>query len=63
MLAVYLKTDERKKVVNDFTDSASSLLILIVMYAVSTQRLNLNLCCAQVLMTSSAVNVAAEVQA
>ena len=63
MLAVYLKTDERKKVVNDFTDSASSLLILIVMYAVSTQKLNLNLCCAQILMISSAVNVATEVQA
>jgi len=63
MLTAYLKVDERKKVVNNFTDPASSLLILIVMYAVSTQRLNLNLCCAQVLMTSSAVNVAAEVQA
>ena len=63
MLAVYLKTDERKKVVNNFINSASSLLILIVMYAVSTQGLNLNLCCTQVLMTSSAVNVAAEVQA
>jgi len=63
MLIVYLKTDERKKVVNNFTDSTSSLLVLIVMYAVSAQRLNLNSCFAQVLMTSSAVNVAAEVQA
>ena len=63
VLTAYLKADERKKVVNNFTDSASSLLILIVMYAVSAQRLNLNSCCTQVLMTSSAVNVAAEVQA
>ena len=63
VLTVYLKTDKRKKVVNNFTDPASSLLILIVMYAVSTQKLNLNLCCTQVLMTSSAVNVVAEVQA
>ncbi len=60
---MYLKADERKKIVNNFINSASLLLILIVMYAVSAQRLNLNLCCAQILMTSSAVNVAAEVQA
>jgi len=63
VLAAYLKADERKKVVNNFTDPASSLLVLIVMYAVSTQRLNLDSCCTQVLMASSAVNVAAEVQA
>jgi len=63
VLAAYLKADERKKVVNNFINPASSLLILIVMYAVSTQGLNLNLCCTQVLMASSAVNVAAEVQA
>jgi hypothetical protein len=55
VLTAYLRL-MKEKIVNNFI-SASSLLIL-VMYA-SAQRLNH--VCAQILMTSSAVNVAAEV--
>ena len=40
----------------------SELEILIVMYAVSAQRVNLDTCCSQVVVAAPAINVTVEVQ-
>ena len=62
MLAAYLTAEEQKKVIDDFNNTDLSVVILIIMYAVSAQRLNLDLWCSRVLIAASAVNTAAEIQ-
>ena len=52
VLSAYLKPEERKRIVEDFNDPQSKLKILIVMYAVSSQGVNLDRCCSLVLVAA-----------
>lgn len=63
VLAAYLNAEERKKVVDDFNNVDIGVVVLIVMYAVSAQGLNLDPWCSRVLVAAPAVNTAAEIQA
>jgi SNF2 family DNA or RNA helicase len=59
VLAAYLNADERKKVVDEFNNINVGVVVLLVMYAVSAQGLNLDPRCSRVLVTAPAVNTAA----
>jgi hypothetical protein len=68
---IYVKTEilhaklidiERVNLINRFNDSNDSLLILIIMYQMSAQDVNLNKCCFRAIVTISAINVFFEIQ-
>ncbi len=45
ILAAYLTAKERKKIINDFNNVEIDVVILIIMYAVNAQNLNLDSRC------------------
>jgi hypothetical protein len=57
VLGAYLKPEERKRLIDDFNDRKSELKILIVMYAVSAQGVNLDRCCSRVLVAAPAIRL------
>jgi hypothetical protein len=68
---IYVKTEilhaklidiERVNLINRFNDSNDNLLILIIMYQMSVQNVNLNTCCFRAIVTISAINVFFEIQ-
>ena len=54
---------ERVNLVKRFSDPKDSLLILIIMYQVSAQGVNLDRCCCRVLVATPAINTPSEIQA
>lgn len=62
ILAAYLTAKEQKKMINDFNNVEIDVVILIIMYAVDAQNLNLDSRCLRILIATSAVNTAAEIQ-
>jgi len=62
ILAAYLTAKEQKKMINNFNNVEIDVVILIIMYAVNAQNLNLDSRCLRILIATSAVNTAAEIQ-
>jgi hypothetical protein len=62
VLAAHLSLDERMELVNSFNDEDSEPHILIIMYQVNAQGVNLDRACHMVIVASPAINVAQEVQ-
>lgn len=58
-----LSEDKRQALVNEFNLPSSSLTVLIILYNVSAQGVNLDRACARVLVTCAAINASLEVQA
>lgn len=54
---------ERVNLVNRFNNPQDSLTVLIIMYQVSSQGVNLDSCCCQVVMATPALNAPLEIQA
>jgi len=48
--------------INDFNNVEIDVVILIIMYAINAQNLNLDSRCLRILIATSAVNTAAEIQ-
>ena len=59
----YLDQDERTNLVATFRNKEFHPSVLIIMYAVSPQGVNLDQACSKVLVLTSAVNPTAEAQA
>ncbi len=62
ILAAYLTVKEQKKMINDFNNVKIDVVILIIMYVVNAQSLNLNSCCSRVLITALVMNIVAKIQ-
>lgn len=58
-----LSDSDRVNLVKRFNDPKDDLLILIIMYQVSAQGVNLNPCCCRVIITTPAINAPSEIQA
>ena len=58
-----LTNPERWALVKKFNDEKSSLRILILMYNVGAQGINLDPCCPRVLVATAAINASLEIQA
>jgi hypothetical protein len=63
ILHVELLNMKRVNLIKKFNDFNDSLLILIIMYQVSIQRINLNTCCSKMIVFTSTINVSFEIQA
>ena len=63
VLGAFLTADERTKVVAEFNDPKGKLVVIIVMYSVSSQGANMDGCCNRVCVCEPAINHASEVQA
>jgi hypothetical protein len=55
-----LSDQERVNLMKRFNDQNDELIILIIMHAVSAQKVNLNKCCNKVLIVINVVNVSQE---
>ena len=53
----YLNSKKRKQMIKDFNDSATTLKVLIIIYAVSAQDINLNRCCFRTLMICLIIDI------
>jgi hypothetical protein len=62
ILHVELSNMKRVNLVKRFNDSNDSLLILIIMYQVFAQKINLNKCCSKVIVFILTINVSFEIQ-
>ncbi len=62
ILHVELSNMKRVNLIKKFNDFNDNLLILIIMYQVSTQKINLNTCCFKVIVFISTINVSFEIQ-
>lgn len=58
-----LSDTERVDLVQRFRDPADKLMVLVIMYQVSAQGVNLDPCCSRVIVTTPAQNAPSEVQA
>lgn len=58
-----LQDTERVELVKQFNDPEDSLLVLVIMYQVSAQGVNLNACCCRVIVETPVRNSLSEVQA
>lgn len=54
---------ERQNLIDKFREKSSDLMVLIIMYSVSAQGVNLDSCCCRVLVATAAINAALEIQA
>ena len=57
-----LTDHERVALVRRFNDSTDSLTVLIIMYQVSAQGVNLDACCARAVVATPAINAPSEIQ-
>ncbi len=62
ILAAYLTVKKRKKMIDDFNNVEIDVVILIIMYVVNAQNLNLDSHCSKVLIAASTVNITAKIQ-
>ena len=69
---IYMKTEmlhaifidvERFNLMNKFNNSDDFLLMLIIMYQMSTQNVNLDRACSKMIVAISTINVSIEIQA
>jgi hypothetical protein len=58
-----LTDSERVNLVNRFNDPSDTLVVLIIMYQVSAQGVNLDKCCSRVIVATPAINAPSEIQA
>ena len=58
-----LQDTKRVELVKQFNNPEGSLLVLVIMYQVSAQGMNLDMCCCRVIVRTSAGNSSSEVQA
>jgi hypothetical protein len=63
ILHVELFDIERVHLIKRFNDLNDSLLIFIIMYRVSAQRVNLDTCCFRILVSTSIINASSKIQA
>jgi hypothetical protein len=54
---------KRVNFVNKFIDSSDILIVLIIMYQIFAQNVNLNKCCFRMIVATSAINVLSKIQA
>ena len=62
ILAAYLTVKEQKKIIDDFNNVEIDVVILIIMYVVNAQNLNLDFHCSRILIAALAVNTATKIQ-
>lgn len=69
---IYVKTEvlhadlndsERIALVKRFNDSSNPLLVLVIMYQISAQWVNLDACCSRAIIATPATNAPSEIQA
>jgi len=53
---------EQKKIIDDFNNVEIDVVILIIMYVVNAQNLNLDFHCLRILIAALAVNTATKIQ-
>ncbi len=63
VLHVDLIDSEKMNFVNKFNDSFDNLIVLIIMYQIFAQNVNLNKCCFRMIVVTSVINVFSKIQA